>query len=217
MNNCKFDNFIDDYLLGKLSKEKREKFEEHYFNCESCFEKTAARDELIAVIKNKGQVIFAEEGRREERREAFLVEKIFAFLTPKQWATAAVSMLVLLFLCLLLVPRFEKTTAPQFFLNEEDIVRGESINLISPVIDIETVPSQFKWVKLEKAYEYRISIYNAKLLWSTSTKENSVSLPEEIKNMMKANQKYSWQVKAFSPEGTLIAVSPRVQFTISAR
>jgi hypothetical protein len=221
MKNCKFDGLIDDYLLGKLNEKKREKFEEHYFNCEQCFQKAVARDELIAVIKNKGHVIFADERSREERKEAFFVEKIFAFLTPKQWAYAAVSMVVLLFLCLLAVPIFEKTAPPQFFLDGEDIARGVSICLISPVIDIESVPSQFKWVKLENDYEYKIYIYNDELLWSSSTKENAISLPEEvkeeIKNEMKANQKYSWQVKAFSPEGTLIAVSPRVQFTISAK
>jgi len=32
---------------------------------------------------------------------------------------------------------------------------------------------------------------------------------------MVAGQKYSWQVKAFSPKGTLIAVSSRVQFQVS--
>jgi len=217
MKNCKFNGLIDDYLLGKLNEKKREKFEEHYFNCEQCFQEAVARDELIAVIKNKGHVIFADEGSREERKETFFVEKIFAFLTPKQWAYAAVSMGVLLFLCLLAVPLFEKTAPPQFFLDGEDIARGVSISLISPVIDIENVPSQFKWVKLDKDYKYRIYIYNDELLWSTSTEENVISLPEEVKNKMKANQKYSWQVKAFSPEGTLIAVSPRVQFTISAK
>lgn len=217
MKNCKFNGLIDDYLLGKLNEKKIEKFEEHYFNCEQCFQKAVARDELIAVIKNKGHVIFADEGSREERKETFFVEKIFAFLTPKQWAYATVSMVALLFLCLLAVPLFEKTAPPQFFLDGEDIARGVSISLISPVIDIENVPSQFKWVKLNNDYEYRIYIYNDELLWSTSTEENAISLPEEVKNKMKANQKYSWQVKAFSPEGTLIAVSPRVQFTISAK
>jgi hypothetical protein len=30
-------------------------------------------------------------------------------------------------------------------------------------------------------------------------------------------EKYSWQVKAFAPDGTLIAVSSRVQFKIAAQ
>ena len=44
MKKCKFDDSIDDYLLSKLSEEDREKFEEHYFNCQQCFEKMLARD-----------------------------------------------------------------------------------------------------------------------------------------------------------------------------
>ena len=39
---------------------------------------------------------------------------------------------------------------------------------------------------------------------------------EDVKNRMQASRKYSWQVKAFSPQGTLLAVSPRVQFKITS-
>ncbi|MEA3420175.1 MAG: hypothetical protein U9Q97_00675, partial [Acidobacteriota bacterium] len=65
-----------------------------------------------------------------------------------------------------------------------------------------------------KDIEYKVFIYNHTLLWNTTTKNNYVSLPEDIKELMVAGEKYSWQVKAFSPEGTLIAVSSRVQFMI---
>jgi hypothetical protein len=32
---------------------------------------------------------------------------------------------------------------------------------------------------------------------------------------MVAGQRYSWQVKAFSKQGTLIAVSSRIRFTVN--
>ncbi len=63
--------------------------------------------------------------------------------------------------------------------------------------------------------EYQVSIYNGKLLWKTTTRDSRLSLPDDVKALMIAGTKYSWQVKAFSPQGTLIAVSSRVQFTIN--
>ena len=218
MKKCKFDDFIDDYLLNKLKEEDKEKFEEHYFNCEQCFEKLTERNELLSVIKNQGQIIFQDEERKEDKKETFSIEKILSFFTPKQWAYAAASVAILLVFLLNVVPIFKKTPPHpyQFKMDNENIVRGESIRLISPVINVNTVPSQFKWEKLEGDVEYKICIYNNKLLWSTLTKENFIDLPEEVKNLMQMQQKYSWQVKAFSLQGVLTAVSPKVQFKITS-
>ena len=66
MTECKFEDLIDEYLLNKLGEEKRDQFEEHYFNCPACFQKMADRDDMIAAIKWKGPEIFAD--RLEENR-----------------------------------------------------------------------------------------------------------------------------------------------------
>ena len=63
--------------------------------------------------------------------------------------------------------------------------------------------------------EYQVSIFNGRLLWKTTTRDSRLTLPDDVKALMTAGQKYSWQVKAFSLQGTLIAVSSRVQFTIN--
>ena len=217
MKKCNFNNLIDDYLLNKLDNKERENFEEHYFNCEHCFEEMVARDELIAIVKNKGQLIFADEERQEEKKEVFFIEKIFSSLTPKQWAYAAVSVALVLVVLLNVVPLLKKSPLPPFFLDldKEERIRGESLSLISPVIDIKSVPSQFMWAPLGDNVDYKISIFfNHKPFWTATTKESTISLPEDVKNRMQASGKYSWQVKAFSPQGILLAVSPKVQFKI---
>jgi hypothetical protein len=219
MKKCNFDNSIDDYLLNKLDKQEKENFEEHYFNCERCFEKMVARDELIAVVKNKGQMIFADEEWQEEKKEVFFIQKIFSFFTPKQWAYAAISVALVFLLLCNVVPLLKKTPLPPWILDldKEEKVRGESISLISPVIDIETVPSQFMWAPLGDNVEYKISIFfNHHPFWTATTKEDTISLPEDVKNRMQSSGKYSWQVKAFSPQGILLAVSPKVQFKITS-
>jgi len=212
MRKCKFEYLIDDYLLNKLSENEKKKFEEHYFDCHQCFKKMVEKDEIISVVKNKGNVIFQDIYAPEKVKRVPLFERFVDFVTPKQWAMAAASAALVLIFVFGILPSL-KTISPHFSINE-DLVRGGSVTLISPVINIKTVPPQFRWKSEGKDLEYKIYIYNHTLLWSTSTKNNYIFLPEDIKKLMVAGKRYSWQVKAFSPEGTLIAVSSRVQFMI---
>jgi hypothetical protein len=213
MRKCKHEDLIDDYLLDKLSEEKKQEFEAHYFNCHICFEKMAERDEMLAAIKYKGDTIFQDlETERTEERVPML-EQIWAFLTPKQWTLAAVTAALVLVVALSVLPNLT-TTSPQFFVND-DLVRGGSIKLISPVIAVDAVPSQFRWESLGEDVEYKIEIYNHELLWNATTSDHYIALPQEVKERMVTGEKYSWQVKAFSAEGTLIAVSSKVQFPVT--
>ncbi|NQT79591.1 MAG: zf-HC2 domain-containing protein [Candidatus Aminicenantes bacterium] len=213
MRNCKFEELIDNYLLNRLTENNKEKFEKHYFDCPDCFNKMVKRDELISIIKSKGDIIFKDEYVAEEAKGETWLEKITSFLTPKQWAMAAASACLIFVIVFGVIPNL-KTTSPQFFINE-DMVRGGSITLISPVFETHVVPSQFEWKKLGENTEYKIYIYdNGDVLWQETTKENFIVLPEKIKKLL-SGEKYSWQVKAFSPEGTLISVSSKVQFKIN--
>lgn len=213
MKKCKFEDLIDHYLLNKLNQEEKEKFEEHYFNCPSCFQKMTERDELISVIKNKGDYIFQERKTADQPSKLRSLEKIFAFFTPTRWAVVATATVIMLVVIFAVIPQL-KTSSPQFFINE-DIVRSKSITLISPVIDINEVPSQFRWKSLGKNVHYKIYLYNDELLWTTETENDYITLPQEVKENMRSGEQYSWQVKAFSSDGTLISVSSRVRFKIT--
>jgi hypothetical protein len=214
MKKCKREHLIDDYLFDRLDDEKKKKFEEHYFNCLYCFEKMVERDELISLIKQKGDMIFQDEYVVEEEKRATWFEKIASFFTPKQWALIPVYTALLLIAIFIIIPYF-KPAPPQFFISE-DRVRGESITLISPVIDIKTVPSKFEWKESGEDVEYKIYIYDdGEKLWTTTTKDNFIVLPEKVRKRMTLGEKYSWEVKAFSPKGTLIAISSKVHFKIT--
>ncbi len=214
MKMCKCEYLIDDYLFNRLDDEKKKKFEEHYFNCPYCFEKMVERDELISLIKQKGDGIFQDEYVVEEGKGATWFEKIVSFFTPKQWALIPVYTALLLIVVFIFIPYF-KPAPPQFFISE-DRVRGESITLISPVIDIKTVPSKFEWKDSGEDVEYKIYIYDdGEKLWTTTTKDNFIVLPEKVRKRMTLGEKYSWEVKAFSPKGTLIALSSKVHFKIT--
>ncbi len=213
MKKCNFEDQIDSYLLNKLEGEDKDIFEEHYFNCTSCFQKMEQRNELITAIKARGTWIFKEEPAPERKSLVPTFERVHSYFTPRQWATVAISAAVLLVAVFAILPQF-RGSAPQFYLSENEVVRGESLSLISPIIDVRTAPSFFEWRQLGQDVEYKIFIYNEKLLWTASTRETRIDVPEDIKLMMVPGYKYSWQVRAFSSKGALIAVSSRVQFEI---
>ncbi|NIO48336.1 MAG: hypothetical protein GTN73_02685 [Candidatus Aminicenantes bacterium] len=209
MRKCKFEVLIDNYLLNRLDEDKKKKFEEHYFNCSYCFEKMVERDELISIIKYKGDMIFQDKHLAEKAEGATQLEKIVSLLTPKQWATAAVSAFLLLIICCFLfyvIPN-RGPTPPSFSISDSSTERGAQIK-------IKVVPSKIEWSKLNEDAEYKIYIYNnGDKLWSTATKENFIVLPEEVKNRMTLGEIYSCEVKAFSAQGSLIA-SGKTQFKI---
>ena len=216
MRKCKFEDMIDGYLLNKLGERDKELFEEHYFNCPACFEELQARSLIINTIKNHPEVLTSEEVRVKVPLAARLKRELAAVFNVRQLAMAGIISLIFVAVIIAVVPK-RQALLPDFTLTDTETVRGSSITLISPVIDMNQVPSFFEWKKLGENVEYQISISNHELLWKTTTKENRVVLPDEVKAKMVPGERYSWQVKAFGPDGSLIAVSSRVQFLVSTK
>ena len=111
------------------------------------------------------------------------------WLTPRQWTAAAVSAAVILFVVFGALPLLRQQS-PQFTLSDSEVVRGQSLSLITPLIDVKSVPAYFEWAKLAKAAEYKISIYNGELLWSATTAETRIAIPEDVKLKMVAGHTY---------------------------
>ena len=107
MRKCDSEYLIDDYLLDRLDEDKKNRFEEHYFSCSCCFEKMVERDELISIIKNKGDMIFQDEYAVEKAKGATWFEKIVSLLTPTQWALIPVYTALLLIVIFVFIPYFK--------------------------------------------------------------------------------------------------------------
>ncbi len=212
MKNCFSDEAIDAYLLERMSEEEARSFEEHYFNCPKCFQEVARREELIRVIKTRGAQIFSGPAPEAPPSPA---ARVLGFFTPRQWAFVSLTVVALLVIIFAGIPR-SRPAPPHFVLDGEDILRGESLTLISPVIDVKGAPASFEWKALEGAAVYKVSLYEgSKLLWSQETRDKQLAVPEDVKSRLLPGRRYSWQVKAFSAQGQLVSVSSRVQFEIS--
>jgi len=212
MRKCLFADQIDDYLLNRLEGEAREQYEEHYFNCPSCFRQMEERDALVSTIKSRGAWIFKE--RATGQREWVPAwKRALSSFTPRQWATVGVAAAALLLVVFGVLPQF-RDSSPRFVLVENDVARGTALTLMSPIIDVRAVPAFFEWKAVGQVAEYKISLYNGGLLWSATTKDSRIAIPEETRRQMLPGQRFAWQVRAFSSSGTLIAVSSKVQFQI---
>jgi hypothetical protein len=199
MRKCNFENLIDAYLLNRLDEDKKKKFEEHYFNCPSCFEKMVERDELISIIKRQGDMISQDEYAAEEAKGAAWFEKIVSLLTLKQWAAAAVTTCLLLIVSIGVI--FYFSSKPSFRLDKPDLRGGQIIIKLAV-----GVPSEIEWSRSGEDADYEISInHDGVQLGSWTTKENFIVLPDEVRSRMKLGEEYSCEVKAFSPPGSLVA------------
>jgi hypothetical protein len=214
MKKCEHQETIDLYLLNKLSENEKWKFEDHYFNCSSCFQRTVERHALIETVKNQGAQIFAPEAAHQVVESVPWTEKVLSYLTPRQWVTAAVSAALIIVVVLAVVPR-SKQDAPQFVFTGDQTVRGASIDAIAPAGGLSSAPAFIEWKALGEDVEYKVTLSNHKVIWTGTTQDTRIALPEEIRAQMKPGERYSWQVKAYSQKGTLLAVSRVAQFTIT--
>lgn len=90
---------IHRYLSGVLSHKDKEGFEEHLFNCDTCFEEIQLREETTKLIKEERHVLFADylETRKAEVKEGVyyphLGEKLVNLIWKKQrkWAFSALA------------------------------------------------------------------------------------------------------------------------------
>jgi len=62
MKKCKYEHYIDEYLLDKLKPEDQAQFEEHYFICPHCFAKLDQQSEIVQILRKEGVLGAAVEG-----------------------------------------------------------------------------------------------------------------------------------------------------------
>lgn len=54
MKKCKYEHYIDEYLLDRLKPDDQAEFEEHYFICPHCFAKMDQQSEIVQILRKEG-------------------------------------------------------------------------------------------------------------------------------------------------------------------
>jgi anti-sigma factor RsiW len=200
MRNCPNEREIDRYLLGRLSEDDAREFEVHYFNCPPCFEKVRDRQAVIESVARKRAELLAPPTARPA----------FAF-RARAWTTAAAAAGVLLMITAALVLRpWERGAAAR----SEDVVRGAALAAISPAGDVSAVPEALAWSPGPTDLEYRVELTGPGLSWSAAASGPTIALPEGVRAKLGRGIVYTWQVKGYAPEGTLLERSNKTAFRI---
>jgi len=80
MKKCKYEHWIDGYLLDKLRPEDQAKFEEHYFICPHCFAKLDQQSEIVQILKKEGVLETSGEGCEHHHPPASFWRRLLARL-----------------------------------------------------------------------------------------------------------------------------------------
>jgi hypothetical protein len=213
MRKCRYEDLIDGYLLDKLKPEEQADFEEHYFICRSCFEKMSERDEVVQILKKEG--VFATEKEAEADRTAGPARprRSPVLLTLPRWALVAVPAAVVLLAVWIFLPR-QGTVSPPFVLSGDETVRGAVLTPVFPVGSLPQAPEFLEWKSAGPGMEYRVSLSGAGTDWKATAAGTRIALPDGVRSGLRTGKTYIWQVRAFTGDGTLAAVSARVKFRV---
>jgi hypothetical protein len=84
MKKCKYEHYIDEYLLDKLRPEDQTEFEEHYFICPHCFAQLDQKSEIVQILKKEGVLATPEEGCEHQRWPAPWWRRLLARLKRRR-------------------------------------------------------------------------------------------------------------------------------------
>ena len=106
---CKLKNrheLISNYLMGELPDDEAKNFEEHYFQCETCFKELKIAEDAISLIRHEGPAILepqthqpmaeTEDESSKHKNFGSIIQK-FTFpglSSPKRWGIAAAAIAV---------------------------------------------------------------------------------------------------------------------------
>jgi len=210
MRHPEFEAKIDDYLLGRLDEEDAGRFENHYFDCPECFRLTAERAALQAAVKSAGPAITSPGSAVEARRDR---SKTRFAQNPFRWAAAGAMVLGLAAVVL-----FWPRPGPEPVVltrNGSDVIRGESLTLITPLGAIPKAPGKFAWNPVAGAAEYTIVVEGVDPTWTVTTRDLFIEVSGENEARFVPGKSYAWQVKAFTTQGIRLATSVKTAFHIN--
>lgn len=203
-NACPAEDRLDDYLLNRLNEADRAAFEEHFFNCDSCFQAMVERDALLRAVRSRGGECFGSEARRGRRT----LRATIGWLFPAVAGAAFLLVAALTFLT-----RFRSEPAP-FVPPTDDTLRGGSVEIVAPRGTVTAAPAVLEWTAGPAGWDYSVILRGPGLDWSGRTAESKLAVPEDVRRSIQPGMEYTWQVKAFAEGGALTANSAPVVFRV---
>ena len=120
---CKIKNrhkLISDYLMGELPDDDAKSFEEHYFQCETCFKELKAAEKAINLIRQEGYSILNEKKFTANKRFFLPV-----LSSPLRWGIAFTSVALLAIILFLLFQNKQETADEKIITKDEKTIPSD--------------------------------------------------------------------------------------------
>ena len=205
---------IGSYELGLLTKDEKQRFEDHLVDCEYCFQSLYRTVPITNMIREKRlapneDIELADAEEKESLPEPPSKSRLVSVF-QKPWVLAAASVSVVLLIAVIVV----WLQGPG---NEVVRLRGHddvSILVVSPIGEVTAI-SELRWKAIKGVQSYQISIYAeaGNLVWEGSVQGSTAVLPDSVQEKLIPGRTFGWQVEALTAEGDRLK-SQLIQFII---
>jgi hypothetical protein len=209
MKACLFWLGLDDYLLNRMSGDDKNRFEEHLFLCDRCYRDVAEREAVLAAVRKHGGRIFAPEARPAPAKQS-----VWRGL-PRLWPYAASAAAALLAVWIGFHPGRPDVGKVPLTPPSGDAVRGGAVERLSPSGILTAAPAALEWQPAGPGMDYAVSLAGPGLAWTGRTAAGRIEIPPDIRARLVPGAEYRWKVRAFAPQGGLLAVSTEIAFRIA--
>lgn len=97
---------------------------------------------------------------------------------------------------------------------ESEVFRGGDVEVISPLGEMESVPTELRWQEKDGARSYRVRLIavDDTILWEGTVAAPPARLPDAVASTLHPAVVYVWTVEALDANGARVAVSEPARF-----
>lgn len=154
--------------------------------------------------------------RRRANREAEAPAAIWTWLRVRTLSAAAAALVLVAMVGYLTWDREPVIGEIQ---NTKAVYRTGQLRIVSPVGDIQEVPTVLRWDNTLDAEQYEVGIFEVDRtpLWNATTPGTQIELPPSVSAQLVPGKTVLWEVSARNAAGALIAQSGTQRFRVIPR
>jgi hypothetical protein len=102
---------------------------------------------------------------------------------------------------------------------ETSTYRSGAVQLVAPLEDVSSAPTEFTWVVVPGAVRYDVVVreVDGTVLWSASSAASPLPVPSEVVRRFVTGKTLSWSVSARAAQGDVLATSSGQRFRVTVR
>jgi len=105
---------------------------------------------------------------------------------------------------------------PSFHTSGDVVYRSATVQAVSPVGDLQTVPLALHWTSTESAYTFRVTVMevDGSVLYTKTTSETELALPGLLRDQFQPGRTLLWKVAALEAGGNVLEESHTERFRL---